>query len=378
MASIEILPSDPSYPASLWALVNEPEAAPPTHPPTHPPTLYLRGALPARPGIAIVGTRAASDEALRFTRALAAELGEAGYAIWSGGARGVDAAAHEGALAARAPTVVVCGGGLAHPYPREHAALFDRILAAGGALLARVPDDTPPLPALFLQRNAVLAALTLATVVIEAGIESGARSAAAAARRLGRHLCAVPHAPWSPRGVGCALELVGGARPVTRAADVIDVLGGPPPPPRRRARRSLRNSSPGAGTLPLPDAAFAARAAASPDKPERGAPARPVGAEAREARAGADEERAGAPDRGERAEPREASAGARAEMAEIITETAEERAVLDALDAHPAHVDEVCERTGLPPRRAVEALLTLTLQAVVVEGPAGLFRRALR
>ncbi|WP_438022373.1 DNA-processing protein DprA [Sorangium sp. So ce233] len=351
MASIEIHPSDPSYPAPLWALVTESEAA--------PPTLYLRGALPARPGIAIVGTRAASDEALRFTRELAAALGEAGYSIWSGGARGVDAAAHEGALEARAPTVVVCGGGHAHPYPREHAALFDRVVAAGGALLARVPDDTPPLPALFLQRNAVLAALTRATVVVEAGIESGARSAAAAARRLGRHLCVVPHAPWSPRGVGCALELVGGARPITRAADVIDVLGGPAPPPRRRARRAQRNSSPAAGTLPLPDAASAARAAASREK---SALARAIDPEAG----------------GERAEAREGSAGARAESAEIIAETAEERAVLHALDAHPAHVDEVCERTGLPPRRAVEALLTLTLQAVVVEGPAGLFRRALR
>ncbi|WP_437720712.1 DNA-processing protein DprA [Sorangium sp. So ce861] len=323
MASIEIQPADPSYPAPLWALVTETEAA--------PPTLYLRGALPSRPGVAIVGTRAASDDALRFTRALAASLGEAGYSIWSGGARGVDAAAHEGALAARAPTVVVSGGGHARPYPREHAPLFDRILAAGGALVARVPDDTPPLPGLFLQRNAVLVALTLATVVVEAGIESGARSAAAAARRLGRHLCVVPHAPWSPRGVGCALELVCGARPVARAADVIDVLGGPAPPPRRRARRSPRNSPPAAGTLPLPDAAVAALASAPPQ-----------------------------------------------ETAQIPAMSAVERAVFDALDACPAHVDEVCERTGLPPRRAVEALLTLTLQAVVVEGPAGLFRRALR
>ncbi|WP_437752103.1 DNA-processing protein DprA [Sorangium sp. So ce1389] len=351
MASIEILPSDPSYPAPLWALVTESEAA--------PPTLYLRGVLPARPGVAIVGTRAASDEALRFTRALAAALGDAGFSIWSGGARGVDAAAHEGALEARAPTVVVSGGGHARPYPREHAPLFDRILAAGGALLARVPDDTPPLPGLFLQRNAVLAALTLATVVVEAGIESGARSAAAAARRLGRHLCVVPHAPWSPRGVGCALELVGGARPITRAADVIDVLGGPAPPPRRRARRALRNSPPATGTLPLPDASFAAQAGAPPGKI---APAPAAGA----GLGGALRAELGG------------AIGAE-NNAEITAEmTAEQRAVLDALDAHPAHVDEVCERTGLPPRRAVEALLTLTLQAVVVEGPAGLFRRALR
>lgn len=327
MASIEILPADPSYPVSLWALVTEAEAA--------PPTLYLRGALPSAPGIAIVGTRAASDEAIRFTRGLAAALGEAGFSIWSGGARGIDAAAHEGALDARAPTVVVSGSGHAHPYPREHAGLFDRVLAAGGALLSRVPDATPPLPGLFLQRNAVLAALTRATVVVEAGIESGARSTAAAARRLGRHLCVVPRAPWDPRGIGCALELVAGARPVTRAADVIDVLGGPAPPPRGRTRRSPRGAPPVGATLPLPALPPAAPASAPP--PE-GAPA-----------PGADGER-----------------------------SAEERAVLDALGARPSHVDEVCERTGLPPRRAVEALLTLTLQAVVVEGPAGLFRRALR
>ncbi|XXT15314.1 DNA-processing protein DprA [Sorangium sp. So ce429] len=350
MASIEILPSDPSYPAPLWALVTESEAA--------PPTLYVRGVLPARPGVAIVGTRAASDEALRFTRALAAALGDAGFSIWSGGARGVDAAAHEGALEARAPTVVVSGAGHARPYPREHAPLFDRILAAGGALLARVPDDTPPLPGLFLQRNAVLAALTLATVVVEAGIESGARSAAAAARRLGRHLCVVPHAPWSPRGVGCALELVGGARPITRAADVIDVLGGPAPPPRRRARRALRNSPLATGTLPLPDVVFA-QAGAPPGKIAP-APATAAGL------GGALRAELGGTLRAEN------NAEMTAEM------TAEQRTVLDALDAQPSHVDEVCERTGLPPRRAVEALLTLTLQAVVVEGPAGLFRRALR
>ncbi|MGK4003512.1 DNA-processing protein DprA [Sorangium sp. So ce1036] len=332
MASIEILPADPSYPAPLWALVTEAEVA--------PPTLYLRGALPAAPGVAIVGTRAASDEALRFTRGLAAALGEAGFSIWSGGARGIDAAAHEGALDARAPTVVVSGSGHAHPYPREHAGLFDRVVAAGGALLARVPDDTPPLPGLFLQRNAVLAALTRATVVVEAGIESGARSTAAAARRLGRHLCVVPRAPWDPRGVGCAMELVAGARPITRAADVIDVLGGPAPPPRRRARRSPRGAPPACSTLPLPAPPPAALASAPPAPPGEGAPARGLGAG------------------GERG--------------------AEERAVLDALGARPSHVDEVCEKTGLPPRRAVEALLTLTLQAVVVEGPAGLFRRALR
>src|SRR6185503_16237641 len=124
------------------------------------------------------------------------------------------AAAHEAALAVGGTTVVVSGSGLDRPYPREHTALFARVLEQGGALLARVPDATPPTPPGFLRRNELLAALTVATVVIEAGLKSGARSTAAAARRLGRPLCAVPHAPWDALGAGCALELARGARAV--------------------------------------------------------------------------------------------------------------------------------------------------------------------
>src|SRR4051812_18476498 len=125
MASLRVLPGDPAYPAELGAA-----GAPP---------LYLRGPLPARPGVAVVGTREPSDQALAFTRALVLELGQAGLAIWSGGARGIDAAAHEAALEAGVPTVVVAGGGLDRPYPPEHAPLYARVLAGGGALCARVP-----------------------------------------------------------------------------------------------------------------------------------------------------------------------------------------------------------------------------------------------
>lgn len=330
MPSICIPPSDPSYPPVLRELV--------TRDAPDPPTLYLRGALPSAPGIAVVGTRAASDGAIAFTRALAAALGAEGLAIWSGGARGVDAAAHQGALAAGAPTVLVAGGGLDRPYPPEHADLFERVLAAGGALLARVPDSAPPLPRNFLERNALLAAMTLATVVIEAGVESGARSTASIARRLGRPVLAVPNAPWDPRGAGCLAELALGALPVTDPAEVLAALGRggssarqwsgtlfpPPPPVRRRAHRPARPS------------------AAALDPP--GAP-------------GADE----TPPTGE-----EPALGA------------DERAVFAALSVRPAHLDEVCERTGLCPSRVAGALLTLTLHAVVVEGPAGSYRRARR
>src|SRR5205814_3385689 len=121
--------------------------------------------------------------------------------------------------------------------------LFDRVLASGGALLARVPDAAPPTPPGFFLRNELLAALSSVTVVVQAGLASGARNTAAAARRLGRPLCVVPHPPWDERGAGCALELArGGARAIVSAAEVIASIsqaGGTAsvlPGPRLRAR----------------------------------------------------------------------------------------------------------------------------------------------
>lgn len=314
MRSTLLEPHAPGWPVALAALEG-------------PPPLYLRGALPLVRGVAVVGTREPTEAAIAFTRALVSGLASAGFAIWSGGARGIDAAAHEAALDAGAPTVVVVGGGLGRPYPREHAPLFARVLAEGGALLARFPDDAPPFPASFLLRNQVLAALSVATVVVEAGLVSGARSTAAAARRLGRPLFVVPHAPWEPRGEGCVAELAaGGAIALRDAGDVVRALAEPaqlgllalpPTPSRPRARRS--------------------------------APATP--------------------------RPTTAPAPAEAPRSEL---SLVERAILDVLDAEPSHLDRVCDETGLGLPTVVEALLTLTLHTVVVEGPAGLYRRATR
>lgn len=307
MISTPIFPTDPDYPAALAALA---EGGRP------PPSLWIRGALPALPGVAVVGTREPTAEAAAFARDLAAALARAGLAVWSGGAAGVDAAAHEGALAAGGVTVLVAGGGLDRPYPPQHRDLFADVPARGGALVAGVPDGTPPLPRHFLARNAILAALTQATVVVQAGLASGARSTAAAARRLGRTLCVVPHAPWDPRGAGCALELSRGAVAVGTPTDVLAALGRPPPPPAPRPKRTRRRppaldaAQPTQPALPLPDLDPA------------------------------------------------------------------ESAVLAALDGDaPRHQDEVLERTGLPGSAVLGALLTLTLRAVVVEGPAGFFRR---
>lgn len=335
MQSTVITPRCPEYPAALAAL-----------PTNDRPTLYLRGRLPQGGGVAVVGARQASEAGQRFARLLAAELARRGIAVWSGGALGIDAAAHEGALEAGGATVVVAGGGLDWPYPREHEPLFDRVLRSGGALLARVPDGVRPMPPGFIQRNVILAALTDATVVVEASVKSGARSAAAAARRLGKVLCVVPHAPWDEGGAGCALELARGARAIVDVDDVLAALrAGPAPTLKRAARPAAKRAGGGPDALTLPHVlAHDTRAEDAPAQDTRvhDAPAQTMSAVL--------------------AAPLDEACGL----------------ALAALTEHPTHVDEVCERSGLSFQAASLALLTLTLHAVVVEGPAGFFRQATR
>jgi DNA processing protein len=332
MGSLVITPTDPGYPGALLALA--PEGT--------PPSIYLRGALPSRRGVAIVGTRHPTEEAVAFTHALVKDLAAEGLAVWSGGALGIDAAAHEAALASGAPTVVVMGGGLGRPYPKEHAALFDRVVLGGGALLARVPDHVAPMPAGFLLRNELLAALCAVTVVIQAGFRSGARSTAAAARRLGRPLCVVPHAPWDAKGSGCALELALGARAITTAAEVLAAMNGAPPPRPAKLKRRAPTAAP---RLPF-DLENQAKSRPS----SRGLPDPPEGP---------------------------ILPGPDAVPPPLRLE-GPEQGVFAALDTAVRHLDEICERSGEPPRVVMAALLMLTLQAVVVEGPAGFFRQASR
>lgn len=187
----------------------------------------VRGVLPdpARPAIAIVGARECGEEARTFARDLAFDLSLAGVVVWSGGAKGIDRAAHEGALEARCPTVAVLGGGIARLSPSQNIDLFERIVAEGGALVSPFLDDVPAGRAGFLHRNRVLAAAVRALVVVECHIKSGARSAAAAARGLRRPVGVVPFAPWDGRGAGNRLELTDArAVPIFGARDVIGLL----------------------------------------------------------------------------------------------------------------------------------------------------------
>jgi DNA processing protein len=206
--------------------------------PDPPAALYVRGELPRGPMVAIVGTREPTEEGVKFAVGLASELAEAGVAILSGGAVGIDAAAHEGALEARGQTVVVAPAGYLAPFPAEHAGLFERVIASGGAYVSLVPDERPALPSAFFARNRCLAALSQVVVVVQAPLRSGARNAAKHARELGRPLMVVPSSPWIDEGRGCNAELRRGAEPCERARDVLkrlELVGAVPIPVLREA-----------------------------------------------------------------------------------------------------------------------------------------------
>lgn len=189
-----------------------------------PRELFLWGALPPPPWVAIVGTREPTPESAEFARRLARELAALGIVIASGGARGIDAAAHEGALEAEASTVVVAPGGFDRPYPPDHAELFARIVAEQGGYLSRVQGDVPAQRHVFFQRNQLLVACSEVVVVVEAPLQSGARNAAHWARKLGRPLWVVPHPPWNVQGEGCIEELRLGARALKSSLDVLGSL----------------------------------------------------------------------------------------------------------------------------------------------------------
>ncbi|HEU5073836.1 MAG TPA: DNA-processing protein DprA [Polyangiaceae bacterium] len=189
-----------------------------------PASLYLSGALPGPPYVAVVGTRRPTDEGLAFAQVLAGELARVGVGVVSGGALGIDAAVHRGVLDAGGCTLVVAPAGWNRPFPPEHTELFREVVARGGGYLSLCSPDEVATRARFFSRNACLVALAHVVVVVEAGYRSGARNAAKHARVLGRKLFAVPAAPWVPSGRGCLAELKAGAAPLESAKDVLAYL----------------------------------------------------------------------------------------------------------------------------------------------------------
>jgi len=251
--------------------------------------------------IAIVGSRASTSEAEGFAYALAGALVRAGAVVVSGGAQGIDAAAHRGALDARGRTWAVAGTGCEHCFPPEHASLFEAIARGPGAMIWPFSPDSAARPGAFVLRNRVLVALSDAVVVAQAGSNSGALRAAACARALRKPLWAVPAPPWAIGFEGSRQLLAEGVRPLTSIDAFVLAL--------EMTKGLRRESSP--------------------------------------------EVEACAP---EGLDPIQSK-------------------VLRATSSSPLHVERIAEQAHVTLQAAAAALLTLALEAVLVEGPPGFFRR---
>ena len=214
---------DPEYPESL------------RHIPDPPLALHYQGELTASEGpcVAIVGARRATRLGLRIAENMGRELAAAGVRVISGLARGIDGSAHRGALASGAGggAWAVLGSGLAKIYPREHQALAQRIVAAGGAVISEYLPDVRPYRGNFPERNRIISGLANAVVVVEASKRSGSLITARMAGEQGRDVFAVPGAVGNPVSAGCHWLIRQGAELVECAADVLSGLGLPVAPP---------------------------------------------------------------------------------------------------------------------------------------------------
>lgn len=211
---MELHPGDAAYPAALHDC------------PDPPRTLWGRGdlSLTRRPCVAIVGTRRATAYAERVTRELGRTLGRAGACVVSGLARGVDASAHLGALEAGGATIAVLGTGLDVVYPKGHATL-QREIGEKGLLLSELAPTDPAHGGSFPRRNRIIAALASTTIVVEAGIKSGALITAGHALEMGRTVAAVPGPIDVPQAQGSNELIRDGAVAITSMADLLALVG---------------------------------------------------------------------------------------------------------------------------------------------------------
>jgi DNA processing protein len=264
------------------------------------------------PMIAIVGTRHPTTEGFEFARELARQLAVRDVAVISGGALGIDTAAHLGALDVEGVTVVVAPAAFDRPYPEVNAPLFRRIVDSGGAYATSYPPGTPALPGNFFVRNAHLAALSHAVVVVESGLRGGARNATKAARALSRPVFVVPGHPWNSKALGCIAEIRLGASLLISWRDVLAELGVSSDPAADGPDGLEGDLLPVAQTSKIPQSC------------------------------------SGDPDRD---------------------------ALVTALAKGPRNADELCSLTGVSAGRIQALILTLTLEGIVVSDPSGLIHR---
>ena len=225
----------PGYPALLGAMAGA------------PPILIVRGkvALAAQPCVAMVGARNASAAAIKLARDFARALADAGFTVVSGLARGIDGAAHDGALAgAGGGTIGVIASGIDIAYPPQHAELQERI-AHEGLLIAEQPPGTEPRGSHFPSRNRIIAGLAGGTLVVEAAVKSGSLITARLAGEAGREVMAIPGSPLEARSHGCNHLIREGAVLVQSAEDVVELLSGFDGQPRSTFREPQGAFDPG-------------------------------------------------------------------------------------------------------------------------------------
>lgn len=228
--AVAITRNDPEYPARLRA-ISDP-----------PPTLFVRGraALSDTRTLCVVGARNSTAYGTRMARRIARDLSRLGVTVVSGLARGVDSAAHRGAVDERARTVAVLGSGVDVVYPPEHLMLAEEILAWGGSIVSELRPGSPPKPQHFPARNRIISGMSEGLLLVEGAQKSGAMTTVACAMEQGREVLALPGQADSPLSVSTHALIREGARLVTGAMDVFEDMGWGAP-----------------GALPAPEAAKA-------------------------------------------------------------------------------------------------------------------------
>ncbi len=319
-----------------------------------PPYLIARGVLEPNNTacVAVVGARAASEAGLRMAQRLGFELAAHGFVVVSGLARGIDGAAHRGALEAGGRTIAVLGCGIDVAYPPEHRGLADMIVESRGAVLSELPLGSAPLPENFPSRNRILSGLSLGVVIVEAAEKSGSLITARTALEQDRQVFAVPGSPLSGKTRGSNRLLREGAVLVECVEDVIE---------------DLAPQMAGKASMPAERAASALQATPAVAAPAKVKAEDPVILPS--ALRAADSSEAAIRSVASIA----TSLGSSSESL-VEEKTREIQAVLNCLiDAQRLHVDAVIETCQLPPQTVLNLLLELELRGLVVQHPGKLF-----